>query len=113
MKLIKGEIYKTMLNRNHNLYTIFKFNDYAIDNGKIDDIRTTAPYISNMNANIFKFNINGNPCFGGKERTTINANLSEKLWLEACIKANKFIPFKEVMFPRIDMCKINELIDQI
>jgi hypothetical protein len=90
-ELIIGKYYKVMLDYDHNKFFIAKLNGSLDKSGN-----APAYYISNMNwDDLYVYNDNGNPCFISYSRIAYDASDLEISWLEACVKANKFIPLEK------------------
>lgn len=66
-------------------------------NGYFDDSKLIGYFISKMCSKNFQF-LYSTPCVLNDDRITRKATQKEKIWLDACIKANKFISYKNVKF---------------
>lgn len=62
---------------------------------KNDSVRCIGPYISNFSQSLGYYP-SKSWCYENSDRKTRPATSKEREWLEACIKANKFIPLEEV-----------------
>lgn len=113
--------YLTVRGMNHlsgKMMIILYQNEY---NSKKDPIRCGGPIISDFPKGYgderLTFKKEGSCCFKSDDRDFKFSNDEEKQWLQACIKANKFIPKEEALksseeklgeFPSDGQCKIDD-----
>jgi hypothetical protein len=90
--LVKSGIYRI----NYEVNDTYMITTYE---GISDSTHIIGTFISNMNKHIWEFSKNDTPYHKG--RLVLKATEEEKTWLNACIKANKFIPKEEAL-------KVNE-----
>ncbi len=104
-------IYKTILKREPEKFTIFKFYDFIELLDKTTDYeRVSGSCISNMNGGNYFNDVSGG-CFIGEDRYTIEASDEERLWLQECIKQGKFINKEDILFLiKIDLREIDKIL---
>lgn len=106
--LRRGCIYKTVLNSDKDKFTIFKFENFFIQNNITDYKRTVGVALTTMNEDPYFDNGEGK-CFDEDDRYTVEASDEERLWLNECVKQNKFITKEESLFFYIKDIDLNEI----